>query len=71
MYGNEGTMSTFDVAGRALYFVTGELENGLVELGAVDVDSGAVVGHPPITGDVGLGAGTLINIEFSTAPHGL
>jgi hypothetical protein len=66
LYGNEGTMSAFNCAGRLLYFVTGELETGAVELGAVNVDSGVVVGHPPITGDVGLGASTLINIEFST-----
>jgi len=65
LYGNEGTMSTFDVAGRILYFVTGELETGAVELGAVNVDSSEVVGHPAIVGDVGLGASTLINIEFS------
>jgi hypothetical protein len=76
LYGNEGTMSTLNPSSssssssaggpgsRALFFVVGNLEEGTVELGEVNIDTAEVVGHPAITGDVGLSASSFVNIEF-------
>jgi len=63
LYGNAATVSTFDAAGRSVYFIAGvqdEQSGDIVSefLAAVDVDDGTLQAHPKLA-PVGLGGSGL------------